>query len=71
MTRFAQPGRHWYAIYASIAVMAILGIASVLTQTIACGTNDSYHYNLSVNQDKCPNLVRVTVRAIAATVLPS
>ena len=71
MTRFAQPGRHWYAIYASIALMATLGLASVLIQTIACGTNDSYHYNLSVNQDKCPNLVRITVQGIAAPLLPS
>ena len=71
MTRFAQPGRHWYAIYASIALMAILGVASVLTQTIACGTNDSYHYNLKVNQNQCPNLVRVTVREVTAPLLPS
>lgn len=71
MTRFAQPGRHWYAIYASMALMAILGLASVLTQTIACGTNDSYHYNLRVNQDKCPNLVRVTVLGMASPLLAS
>ena len=65
MTRFAQPGRHWYAIYASIAVMAILGLGSVLTETIACGTNATYHYDSNGNQNKCPNPVRFLSMAVS------
>ena len=57
MTRFAQPGRHWKAIYASIGIMAVLGLGSVLTETIGCGTNATYHYDLQGSQNKCPNQV--------------
>lgn len=38
--------------------MAILGLGSVLAETVSCGTNATYHYDFKGNQDKCPNQVR-------------
>lgn len=68
MTRFAQPGRHWYAIYASIAIVAVLGLGSVFTETIACGTNATYHYDTNGNQNKCPNPVEFPRKATAYSI---
>ena len=65
MTRFAQPGRHWYAIYASIAIVAVLGFGSVLTETIACGANATYHYDMNGDQNKCPNPVKLPRIAVS------